>query len=134
MIAAIKGFAVVQKLLVLIPVIGPIGAFLSPIFAALAEGAAEIVRQFFKGVAAVFANPATLLVILSGMGGAYVYATGIEKVKTEKAEKAVIIMRSEVDKKCPESTARTIRRHAGVKPAPAAKTVLDEIKKIPWLN
>lgn len=96
----------------------PFGALAGPIISSVGAVAGEIIKAFGRGLAATFANPAVLLIILASAGSAYVYAFGTQGVKIKKAERAVITMRDQMTAQCPPSIASRIRRQAGVKPKP----------------
>lgn len=116
--AMIKGMFVFKKLAGLGLFLTPLGALAGPVLSAAASVAGEVVKAFGRGVAATFANPAVMLVILAASGSAYVYAYGVQGKKIDKAEAAVVIMRDHVEAHCPPAKAAQIRRAAGVKPKP----------------
>lgn len=122
--ATIKGLLVFKKLAGMGLMLTPLGALAGPVLTSIASVAGEIIKAFGRGIAATFANPAVMLVILAASGSAYVYANGTQKVLTKKAEAAVIVMRDQVEAHCPPATAAKIRRTAGVKPKP--KPVMSE--------
>jgi hypothetical protein len=116
--AMIRGLFVFKKLAGMGLVLTPLGAMAGPVITSIASVLGEVIKAFGRGIAVTVANPAVILVILAASGSAYVYANGAQNVLTKKAEAAVIVMRDQVEARCPPATAAKIRRAAGVRPKP----------------